>query len=108
MACHDEATNEGCHLHSRISYSCNSRNVELTIGPINTVALNVPIAIPRCTLLKISAYTAATTLNGHAPNNPAKKRHIRTVCKSFPVATARLKTEKPNEPTSNGSLRPYS
>ena len=74
---------------------------------MNTVALKAAIARPRCVLLNISAYTAATTLNGHAPNSPAKKRHIKMVCRSLPAATATLNTENPKEAIRIGSLRPY-
>ena len=48
------------------------------------------------------------TVSGQAPKKPEKKRQIKTVCKSLPVATARLKTENPKEAMTSGSRRPLS
>ena len=51
---------------------------------------------------------AATTASGHEPKTPPKKRHIRTVCRSLPTATATWKMVKPNMATIRGSFLPLS
>jgi hypothetical protein len=55
----------------------------------------------------MSANTAPTIVSGQAPKNPPKNLEMKIVCTSFPVATATLKIENPNEDTSKGYLRPY-
>ena len=77
-------------------------------GPEKTATENRVTAIPLVRLLNISAKTAATIVNGAAPINPPKKRHINTVCRSFPTATATEKTENPKEDIMRGTRRPYS
>ena len=75
-------------------------------GPVKTAMEKIVIAMPRVALLNMSEKTAATTARGHAPKNPAKKRQIKTVCKSLPVAQAMEKTENPNMAMTIGSLLP--
>ena len=50
---------------------------------------------------------AATTASGQDPKTPPKKRHMRTVCRSFPTATAIWNIEKPNMAPIKGSLLPF-
>jgi hypothetical protein len=75
---------------------------------VKTVNANTVTAMPRLTAENMSAKTAATTANGADPNNPAKKRQIKTVWRSFPAATAKLKMAIANGAMSNGNLLPFS
>jgi hypothetical protein len=53
------------------------------------------IARPLLRLSKMSDRKAGEMARGQAPKNPPKNRHIRIVWRSFPVATAIEKIEKP-------------
>lgn len=76
-------------------------------GPVKTAMLKMVMAMPRVALLNMSEKTAATTARGHAPKKPAKKRQIKTVCRSFPVPTAMQNRVKPNMDITRGSRRPF-
>lgn len=76
-------------------------------GPVKTAMEKIVMAAPLVALLYMSEKTAATTARGHAPKKPAKNRQIKRVCRSFAVAQAMVKTEKPNMETTIGSLRPF-
>jgi hypothetical protein len=54
----------------------------------------------------MSENTAATTVTGQAPKKPLKKRLIRIVWISFPVAQPMEKMENPNMDKTNGRRRP--
>jgi hypothetical protein len=75
-------------------------------GPEKTVMEKTVIARPRVLLSNMSEKTAPTTARGEAPKKPPQNRHMRTVCRSFPAATAIWKIEKPNIDKTMGSLRP--
>jgi hypothetical protein len=76
-------------------------------GPVKTSTLNTVIAMPRVLFPNMSENTAATHVSGQAPKKPAKNLQSNTVCKSFAVAQAMQKTEKPNEATTSGSRLPF-
>jgi hypothetical protein len=57
---------------------------------------------------KKPAWVIVLTVIGQAPKKPAKNLQIKIVCRSFAVAHAMLKTEKPNDATTSGSLLPLS
>lgn len=93
--------------------------------PLKTVTENTVSARPLCRLLlqtiqwytrhlctrlpyNMSANTAPTIVSGQAPKNPPKNLDMKIVWTSFPVATARLKIEKPNDEMMRGYLLPYS
>lgn len=75
---------------------------------MKTVMENRVMAIPRVRLSNISEKTAATTARGQAPKKPAKKREMRIVWISLPVAQATQKMEKPNIEMTRGRRRPRS
>lgn len=77
-------------------------------GPVKTAMEKMVIAIPRVALLNMSEKTAATTASGQAPKKPAKKRQIKTVCRSLAAAVAMVKMEKPNMDSTSGMRRPLS
>ena len=90
MTGHDEATNEwsghwtyedadceGCYLHDFVSLSwAASDRQDLT-------------AMPRVLLSNKSTKTPPATASGLVPKNPAKKRLIRMLCRSFDTAVAK-------------------
>lgn len=79
----------------------------LNTYPVKTVMENTVIARPLSLLLNISAKTAPTQVNGQAPKNPPKKREMKIVWTSLPVAAAIEKIEKPKDEMISGILLPY-
>ena len=77
-------------------------------GPTKTAMAKKAIAMPRNSLLNISAKTPGTTDNGLAAKKPAKNRVNITVCRSLAVAVAMVKTLYPNRPMTIGHRRPES
>ena len=75
-------------------------------GPVNTVMEKTVMARPRVLLSNMSEKTAATTARGQEEKAPPKKRQMRTVWRSFPVAVPIENIEKPNMDIINGNFRP--
>jgi hypothetical protein len=55
----------------------------------------------------MSLQTAPESVNEQAPKNPAKKRQMKILCRSFATAVAKQNTLKPNMLRVKGIRRPF-